>query len=36
MILALNAISRKTPVPTKDVQLHVTEASIPSVYNLLV
>lgn len=36
MILALNAISRKMPVPTHDVQLRVTEANVPSLYSLLV
>lgn len=36
IILALHAISCKTPVPTHDAFLRVQEAKVPSVYSLLV
>ena len=35
MILSLNAISRKDPVPTEDVQLQVKDSCVPSIFSLL-
>ena len=35
MILSLNAISHKDPVPTEDVQLQVKDSCVPSIYSLL-